>query len=146
MSEKQLVAQLAALQKSLTSADIEQSGSLADVFSAFLDLAEGIDLMNHSSRAENAVVSATLERLTRQVVDDEKLTLGSVQMLGYAPAGFLHGGFFVAKAMGTFFYFTRAQQGLVAFNRGGGMTQLCRITSTPLPPGTVPMRRPPGKQ
>ncbi len=146
MSEKQLAAQLAALQKSLTSADIEQSGSLADVFSAFLDLAEGVDLMHHSKRAKNAVVWATLERLTRQVVDDEKLTLGPMQMLGYAPAAFLHGGFFVAGAMGTYFYFTRAEQGLVAFNRGGGMTQLCRITSTALPPGTVLMRRPPGKQ
>jgi len=145
MSEKQLLAQLAALRESLRSADIEQSGSLSRVFHAFFDIAEGPDLVLASKPTKNPVVRATLERIARDHVEDQKASLQSIRMLGVPAAAFLHGGFFVAGAIGTFFYFTGDEQGLVAFNRGTDMTYFCRVTATTLPPGTGPMRGPRGK-
>lgn len=146
MSDNQLMAQLATLRESLRSADIEISGSLSKVFHAFLDITEGPDLMRACKQAESEIIRETLERVARQFTRDEAVSLQGLRMLSHAPTGFFHGGFFAGRAMGTFLYFAEEGQGLVAFSQGTPMTHFFRITSTELPPGTVPMRRPPGIQ
>jgi hypothetical protein len=46
--------------------------------------------------------------------------------------------------MGSFFYFEKEKQGILAFTRFGGMTHYTRITMTELPQGTVYVPRPKG--
>lgn len=43
-------------------------------------------------------------------------------------------------------FFPKAGQGLLALAAGGPMMHYCRVTTTELPKGTTPMRRPRGVQ
>jgi hypothetical protein len=144
MADKDLLSRISALRTFLVSADGGEQGSFAEVFSAFLDITEGTNLFRESKPTRDAVVAATLQRVAREAVDDDSATLERLAMVSFRPAGIVHGGFAVSGLMGTFFFFPKEGMGLLALNGGGPLTQYCRITSTELPPGTVPMRRPTG--
>ncbi|MEZ4296493.1 MAG: hypothetical protein R3B70_16090 [Polyangiaceae bacterium] len=145
MSEKQLVSQLSALGEALRSADVGKAGSFAAVFNAFFDIAQGPDLMRLSKVESRSELQATLERTSRQLLGDETAVLNGLRMFGCAAGDFVHGCFFVGRTVGTFFFFTKNKQGLVAFNSGTPRTDYSRITTTDLPSGTTPMRGPRGE-
>lgn len=146
MADNLVVNRLAAVRKQLLLADIARSGSLSEVFSAFLDITESTDLISESKRTDDRAVEETLVRIMQHYTGDKSLRIGSFQMLSHAEGGVVHGGFASAGKMGTFFYFTAEGQGLLALYGGGPTTDYCRITTTVLPAGTVPMRRPRGVQ
>lgn len=146
MADEQLVNQLAALRTKLLAADIGHEGSLSAVFSAFLDLVEGTDFVRESRRTEDPVVEETIVRLMRRFTGDDRTRVEAFRMLGYAPAGVVHGGFSCGGQMGTFFYYTGEGQGLVALHGGGARVDYFRITTTAIPAGAVPMRGPKGVQ
>jgi hypothetical protein len=64
-------------------------------------------------------------------------------MLRIDSAGFIHGSFFAGASVGTFFYFEKEKQGLVAFNQSGGVTRFTRLTMVALPEGAFPVSAPP---
>lgn len=146
MADEHLVNELAALRTKLLAADIGHEGSLSAVFSAFLDLVEGADLVRESRRTEDPVVEETIVRLMRRFTGDNRLRVDAFRMLAYAAASMVHGGFSSGGQMGTFFYYTGEGQGLVALHGGGARVDYFRITTTAIPSGSIPMRGPRGVQ
>jgi hypothetical protein len=145
MMDKHTATSIAALREALISADSEHDGSFAAVFSTFLDITERCGLIAASKPAKDPMIKATLEPPVRALLGDDA-TVQQLRMLRCAGAGLLHGGFFVGSAIGTFFYFEKDQQGMLALYRGGAMTHFARITLSELPAGTMPVRGPKGKQ
>jgi hypothetical protein len=146
MTDQRILTKLATLQKTLSSAGGQDSGSFSAAFHAFLDITEDRALMVASKPAKDAALKVALESPIRTLFDDESIELQQLRMLRVAAAGFLHGGFFVGSSVGSFFYFEKPQQGLMALHGRGSMTHFMRITMTELPRGTVMMRKPEGKQ
>lgn len=147
-----LVNQIATLRAALCSADMQRSDSFSNVFHAFLDIAEGEALMDASDLVEDPLVRAMIESISRQHARDPALAVTRFQMLRHGPTGLFHGSCCatasvgaVGQFVGTFFCFAEQQKGLVAFNDGTPMTHYHRITATVVPPGSMPMRKPPGK-
>lgn len=140
-----LVKQIATLQTSLRSADPQDPNSFSNVFHAFFDISENSELMDMSELLEDPVVRAMIESIARQHARDPALAMTMFQMLRHGPTRLIHGSCFSTRFVATFFYFEEDQQGLVAFNDGTPMTHYYRLTATVLPPGSMPMRRPPGK-
>ncbi|MBK8259381.1 MAG: hypothetical protein IPK82_42840 [Polyangiaceae bacterium] len=144
MSEKQLITQLAALKQALRAADAKEAGSFARVFHAFFDITDGPDLMRLGKPGKNPELRAALERMSREFLGDDTLTLSGIKIATYAPAGFFHGLFFVSGAHATFFYFGGERQGLVSYNRGSLTSDIFRITTVPIPDGATPVTGPRG--
>lgn len=146
MPDQRLLTKLVTLQKTLSSAGGDDSGSFAAAFHAFLDITEDRAFMAASKPAKDAMLKAALESPIRSLVGDESTELQHLRMLRVAAASFLHGGFYVGSSIGSFFYFEKPKQGLMALHGGGAMTHFTRITMTELPQGTMLMQRPKGKQ
>jgi hypothetical protein len=146
MIDKRTLTKLAALREALAAADGERDGSFSRVFSSFLDLADEPALLRGSKPAKSPLVKGALERLAGQLVDDASARIQNVRMLRFAEGGLLHGGFFVGASMGSFFFFEKEEQGLLAVHQGGAMMLYTRVTMTRLPPGTMPAPRPEGTQ
>ncbi|HLT40281.1 MAG TPA: hypothetical protein VK034_28575 [Enhygromyxa sp.] len=118
-------------------ADGSDSGSFADVFGTFLDLASSTALMDASKPFKDRRLRLLLVNVARQHVKDQAAELAGLQMLHHAPSGLVHGAFFAGAHPGSFFFFLQEQQGIVAFVAGMSLTHYYRITATELPAGTV---------
>lgn len=143
---KRVFTQIEALRKATAEADGKDERSFGQVFSSFLDIAGERTLFSISKAAQEPDIRQVLEVLARQVTGDDKTTLRGVRMLRLPEAGFVHGGFFADAYMGTFFFFEKEQQGLVAFTQGTARTYLSRITLTDLPEGMIMSPGPKGPQ
>lgn len=130
------------LHDQLRNAELSESNSFSMVFDRFLDLTETTTLMDESNPFKDKLMAVLLEKVVRRHAQDDSLTLLSLQMLEYAPAGLIHGMFMAGRHAGTFFYSVKDQQGLVAFAEAMSMMHYYRITATMLPPGTVIGRKP----
>jgi hypothetical protein len=146
MIDKRTLARLAALRQSLASADGEHDGSFSAVFHAFLDIADEPALLRDSKPTKSPLVKGALERLAGELAGDAPAQLQNVRMLHVREAGLVHGGFFVGPRMGSFFFFEKEEQGLLAVHQGGALMLYSRITLTKLPPGAVPVQGPDGLQ
>lgn len=141
-----VLTQIEALRKATADADGNDERSFGQVFSSFLDIAGERILFSISRAAQAPDVQQVLEVLARQVTGNDRTNLRGVRMLRLAEAGFLHGGFFAEDYMGTFFFFEKEQQGLVAFTQGTARTYLSRVTLTDLPEGMIMSPGPEGPQ
>jgi hypothetical protein len=137
--------QIPKLRAALRSADTQDPDSFSSVFHAFIEISEGTALLDASDLTADPLIRAMIESIARQHARDPALGVTILHMLRHGPTGLFHGSCFTTRFVGTFFYFAQDQQGLVAFNDGTPLTHYYRITATVLPPGTMPMRRPPGK-
>lgn len=140
-----LMNSISTLRTALRTADMADSHSFAKVFHAFFDISDGPDLMDASQPVEDRVIRTMIESTARKHTRDDALVLTGLLILRHGPTGLVHGACFAGRFAGTFFYFEPDKQGLVAFNDGTPMTHYYRITATELPPGTMPMPKPPGK-
>jgi hypothetical protein len=143
---KRILTQIEALRQAMTMADGERDGSFAEVFSSFLDIAEDRGLFSASKPVRDALVRSVIEAASRKLTGDETTTIERPHLLRVGSAGMVHGGFFAGRFLGTFFWFEKEQQGLLAFYGGGTMTHLIRLTVTELPEGAVLVPGPSGKQ
>lgn len=143
---KRTLGAIEALRKTLTSADGADEGSFARAFNAFLDAAEDPAFMEAGDVAKDARIEAAIEATARQISGDPKTAVERLGIMRIPEAGFLHGSFLAAGKMGSFFFFEREEQGLLAFTSFGGMTHFTRITMTVVPQGAVPVRGPRGQQ
>jgi hypothetical protein len=141
-----MLSQIEALREAMTTADGEREGSFAEVFSAFLDIAEEPALLNASKPVKDGLVRSMLEAASRKLTGNDTAVIERPHLLRVAGAGMVHGGFFTGRFLGTFFWFEKEQQGLLAFYGGGDMTHLIRLTMTELPEGAVLVQGPEGKQ
>lgn len=146
MESKRILAQLEALRRSLAGADGGESGSFSRVFHAFFDIADDPGLMDASKGFESEAIRAMLERAARRITGHGTATVTNLRALRCAGAGMVHGGFFAGTLLGTFFYFEREEQGLVALNDGTPLTNFLRITMTKVPEGSFPVPGPDGMQ
>jgi hypothetical protein len=146
VTDQRTLTKLAALREAMASAESDQDDSFAQVFSAFLDIAEEPALLDASKPTKSPVVKAALESSVRSFTGDDEASIQALRMLRYGGEGFLHGGFFAGSILGTFFYFEKNHQGILALHQGGSMTHFTRVTVTEVPPGAVPVRGPKGKQ
>jgi hypothetical protein len=146
MASKEILTRLDDLRRFLTMADGREDGSFARVFNAFFDIAEDTALLEVSEPASDPGLRVALERAARRLTRDERTTLEDVGVLRCAGAGMSHGVFHAGRYRGTFFYFEREQQGLVAFSEGGPMINYMRITLTAVPEGAYPVPGPKGPQ
>jgi hypothetical protein len=137
--------QILTLRAALRSADMQNPDSFSNVFHAFFDISEKSEFMDASDLVEDPVVRAMIESIARQHARDPNLAITLFQLLRHSSTGLLHGSCFATRFVGTFFYFEADQQGLVAFSDGTPTTHYYRITATVVPSGSMPMRRPPGK-
>jgi hypothetical protein len=140
-----LVNQISRLQAALRSAGMQDPDSFSKVFHAFFDLTEGTQLMDVSDLIDDPIIRALIESTARQHARDPAVGVTMFQLLRHASTGLFHGSCVTTRFVGTFFYFEDDQQGLVAFNDGTPVTHYYRVTATVLPPGSMPMRKPPGK-
>src|SRR5262245_47350438 len=113
MINKRIAQSIAALRQALVSADCENDGSFAAVFSSFLDITERQNLIEESKPAKDPILKATIENSVRKLFGEDAAVM-QIRMLRYAAAGFLHGSFFVGSSMGTFFYFEQDKRGMLA--------------------------------
>jgi hypothetical protein len=143
---KRVLTQIEALRTAMAGADGGDDGSFGQVFNAFLDIAGERTLFNLSEPAKATDIQGILEVAARQLTRDETTDIQGLRLLRIAQAGFLHGGFVAGGYMGTFFYFEKDQQGLVAFTRGMVKTYISRITLTDLPEGAFFSPAPKGPQ
>jgi hypothetical protein len=137
MTDKRLVIRLAELRRALAMADGQEDGSFARLFNEFLDMTESTSLLDQCKPVKGGTMRPVLEMLIRKARGDDSIQLHALHALRYPASGFLHGGFFAGGMMGSFFYFEKDLQGLLALYRGGAMMDLARITMTALPPGSV---------
>jgi hypothetical protein len=146
MLDARTLGRIETLRRSLATADRDRDGGFSTVFEAFLDIAEDPAFFRASKKAESPLVQGALERAASQVAGGGANALQDVRMLGVAEAGLLHGGFFVAGSVGSFFFFEKEEQGLLAIHRGGALMLYGRITMTRVPEGTVVVPGPKGVQ
>lgn len=137
-----LIHQIAALRTSLRDADGDHPDSFSRVFEAFYDISEGPALIGASESVEDPIVCTLLESTARRHLRDPALALTMIEILRHGPTELLHGGCLAGGTVGTFFYFARDQQGLVAFTDGITTLHYYRITAIVLPEGGMPMPRP----
>lgn len=123
-------------------ADSKRDRSFSEVFSAFLDATDDPELSRESRPAEDEALMRAIEACARRLTKDDATRVEGLQMLRIASSGFLHGIFYAGPFMGSFFYFEKDQQGLLAFSRFGGATFYTRITMTTLPNDAVFVPRP----
>jgi hypothetical protein len=116
--------------------DVAETDSFSEVFSTFLDLNETAGLMDACKPIKDKGVRALIELVARRHAGDPQLGITGMQMLHHASTGLFHGAFFAGPNPGTFFYFVKEQQGIVAFSKGITMYYY-RITADELPPGTT---------
>jgi hypothetical protein len=143
MTSKHILTQLDALQKATLSTDGKQQGSFATLFDAFLDIAEDPDLLKASKPTKDKTIKSAIETCARNITGDSALSIQGLRMLRIDSAAFIHGSFFAGSSVGTFFYFEKARQGLVAFHQGGGLIRFTRLTLLELPEGAFPAPAPP---
>jgi hypothetical protein len=146
MESKRILAQLEALRRSLADADGSERGSFSRVFHAFFDIADDPGLMEASKAFQSEDIRAMLERAAQRLRGQGTTTVTNLRALRCAGAGMVHGGFFAGTLLGTFFYFEREEQGLVAFNDGTPLTNFLRITLAKVPEGSFPVPGPDGVQ
>lgn len=144
MTSKRVLNQLDSLRKSLAGAGGKEEGSFSRVFNAFLDAAGDLVLLRAGNPTDSPHMKTYLEACARQLTGDDTTSVQGLRMLRIKDAGFIHGGFVAGPYMGSFFFFEKDQQGLVAFSRFGAESYFSRITLTPLPQGTMPVPRPKG--
>jgi len=146
MLNPRTLTRLATLRADLGAAEGDRDGSFSRVFHAFLDVAEDPAVLRASKPAKAPLVKGALERLVAHLTGGEAAALQQVRMLRIADAGLVHGGFFVGATMGSFFFFEKDEQGLVAVHEGGGRMLYSRLTMARVPPGSVPVKGPDGPQ
>jgi hypothetical protein len=142
VSQNRLLVTLEALRMAMKGADSSRDKSFSEVFHGFLDATDDPVFLRESKPAKDTAVKTAIEACARKLTGDEATALQGLQMLRITAAGFLHGVFRAGPLMGSFFYFEKEGQGLLAFTRFGGMTHYTRITMTEIPEGTVFVRRP----
>ena len=140
-----LIQQIALLRTSMREADTKDPDSFSNVFSIFFDISEGLGLIEASDPSEDGLVHVLLEQIARAHLRDASFSLSLLRTLHHRSTELFHGSFFAAKAVGTFFYFSQDEQGLVSFIGNTPMTHYYRITATILSAGGMPMPRPAGK-
>jgi hypothetical protein len=143
MLDKRTLTRLNTLRVALAEAARDDDGGFSRVFHDFLDAAEDPAMMRAGKATKAPLVKAALEQLAGSI---DAGPLQNVRMLRIADAGLVHGGFFVGATMGSFFFFEKEEQGLVAIHQGGGLMLYSRLTMTRLPPGTMPVKGPKGPQ
>jgi hypothetical protein len=143
MTSQSLLTQLDALRKTTLDADGRRQGSFSELFHAFLDIADDPALLNASKPTKDATLKGAIEACARQLTGNSAMNIQQVQMLRIDKAGFIHGSFFAGASIGSFFYFEKDRQGLVAYDKGGGVTLFSRISLVELPKGSVPVQGPP---
>jgi hypothetical protein len=143
MTTQYILSQLDSLRKATLSTDGSRQGSFSVLFHSFLDIAEDPDLLQASKPSKDKTIKGAIESCARNIMGDNALGIQGLRMLRIDRAGFIHGSFFAGASVGTFFYFEKERQGLVAFNQGGGVTRFTRLTLVALPEGTFPVSAPP---
>jgi hypothetical protein len=143
MTTQYILSQLDALRKATLSTDGSRQGSFSVLFHSFLDIAEDPDLLKASKPTKDKTIKGAIESCARNITGDNALGIQGLRMLRIDSAGFIHGSFFAGTSVGTFFYFEKERQGLVAFNQGGGATRFTRLTLLDLPEGAFPISAPP---
>jgi hypothetical protein len=139
----QLDTQLDALRKATLSTDGTRQGSFAELFQTFMDIADAPALLDVSKPTKDKTLKEVIETCARRLVGNTALSLQGLTLLRVDRAGFIHGSFFAGASFGTFFYFEKERQGLLAFAQGGGVTRFARMTWVDLPEGGIPVRGPP---
>jgi hypothetical protein len=142
VTQNRLLTTLEALRKAMKGADSARDKSFSEVFYGFLDATEDPALIHASKPAKDEALRQAIETCARKVAGDPTTALQALQMLRIDDAGFLHGAFRAGPLMGSFFYFEKDRQGLLAFTRLDGMTHYTRITMTEIPEGTVFVPKP----
>ncbi len=143
MSLKHLLTRLEALQKATLDTDGAREGSFADLFHSFLDLAEDPTFFDASDPTEDKTLHSMIEACARRALRDSAVRIHDLRMFGIRKAAFFHGTFFAGGSVGTFFFFEKARQGLLAIDRGGDLTLFSRMTVLELPAGAIPIPGPP---
>jgi hypothetical protein len=143
MTTQYILSQLDALRKSTLGTDGTRQGSFSVLFHSFLDIAEDPDLLKASKPTKDKTIKGAIESCARNITGDNALSIQGLRMLRIDSVGFIHGSFFAGASVGTFFYFEKERQGLVAFAQGGGVTRFTRLTLVDLPAGAFPVSAPP---
>lgn len=143
MTTQYILSQLDALRKSTLSTDGTRQGSFSLLFHSFLDIAEDPDLLKASKPTKDKTIKGAIESCARNITGDSALIIQGLRMLRIDSASFIHGSFFAGASVGSFFYFEKERQGLVAFNQGGGVMRFTRLTLLDLPEGAFPVSVPP---
>lgn len=143
MTSKSILTQLDALQKATLSTDGKQQGSFAVLFDAFLDIAEDPAFLKAGKPTKDKTIKGAIEMCARSATGNNALIVQGLRMLRIGSAGFLHGSFFADASTGSFFYFEKARQGLIALARNGGLILFTRMTMLEFPESTLPVPGPP---
>lgn len=139
----QLDTRLDALRQATLGTDGTRQGSFAALFQTFMDVADEPVLLDASKPTKDKTLKGVIEACARKLVGNTALSLQGLTMLRVDRAGFTHGSFFAGGSFGTFFYFEKERQGLMAFAQTGGVTRFTRMTVLDLPGGSVPIPGPP---